>query len=787
MKINKKSLKDLGFYQVLENIKKNALSEAGAKRLEYRDFSSKKESLLYIQESVDALKTIIENPRINNPVKFPDLKSVFSSLETTYQSLDGIELLNAASYIESAKILCYFLHSPIFNNHSNPLISNLIGDEIDEELLSYQREAYYALDDSGKIKDSHPAIKRLVEQVEKSKSTRNSFSRNFIKNNKSSLQSDVETIRDDRIVVAVKADSKSNVKGFVHSSSSSGNTIFMEPYQLVELNNSVILAEQQILIEMAKIYGALSKNLREIQDKLRVLSSAVIKVDVLYALASWASKNGCTKTNLNKDEVKLKLAVHPLLGEKAVPISFEVDNSIKAVVLSGPNAGGKTVTIKTVGLLALINQFCGFIPCSEGSSLPIFDKIFTDIGDEQSIEEELSTFSAHMNTLAKILNSTSNKSLVILDELGSATDPNEGGAIACSVVDYLKDRAKLSLITSHQASLKLKAYGESELLNASMEFNDSSHMPTFRVVTGLPGDSHAIETASRMKLPKEVINKAKEYLGSDSLQMSEIIKSLEQKREEARLKIEKLENMEAKLRLEQKKADLYQLKLKQQEFLLKKNQSTDLSRYVEQSRKELEKLVADLVTGSLTKEKKKKVKSFINNLGAEEDKLLDSIDSEEEIIATKDKEPFVLKDGLDVLCGINRREGTVLKKDGKNRWIVQVGSMKISFKEKDLFQAETKKKVKSPKVSVSYHSASPKPKSQIDVRGYTLEESLSIVSSQIESCIVHGFSNFSVIHGLGDGILQRGIHEYLKTQRAVKDYRFAMPDDGGMGKTYVIL
>lgn len=787
MKINKKTLKDLGFYQVLENIKKNSLSEAGAIRLENRDFSTKKETLLVTQNIIDAIKTVFENPRVNNPLHFPDLRKVFAALDTTYQSLDGIELMNTASYIDSAKSFYTFLHAQIFDNHSNPLISNMIGEEIDQELLAFQEEVYFALDDSGKIKESHPAIKRLVEKVEQSKTSRNNFSRSFIKNNKASLQSDVETIRDDRIVVAVKADSKANVKGFVYSSSASGNTIFMEPYQLVELNNSVILAEQQILIEMAKIYSQLSKNLRVVQDKLRILSSLVIKADVFYALASWTSKNNCTKTDLDKDEVNLLLAIHPLLGKKAVPITFSVNNSTKAVVLSGPNAGGKTVTIKTVGLLSLINQFCGFIPCEEGSSLPIFDKIFTDIGDEQSIEEELSTFSAHMKTLSKILNNTSERSLVILDELGSGTDPKEGGAIACSVVDYLKDRAKLSLITSHQASLKLKAYSEPQLLNASMEFNESSHMPTFRVVTGLPGDSHAIETADRMKLPKEVIIKAKEYLGPDSLQMSELIKSLERKRDEARLKLEELEKMEAKLRVELKNSDLYQLKLKQQEFLLKKNQSTDLSRYVEQSRKELEKLVADLVTGNLTKEKKKKVKDFINTLGQEEEKLLNGINSEEEIIATQDKESFVVRPGLDVLCGINKREGIVLKQDGKNRWVVQVGSMKISFKEKDLFQSEVKNSLRNNKVSVSYHSASPKPKSQIDVRGYTLEESISIVSSQIEACIVHGFSNFSIIHGLGDGILQRGLHEYLKTQRAVQDYRFALPEDGGMGKTYVVL
>jgi len=787
MRINEKTVSDLGFDQVLNKIKKNALSEAGAARLERRAFTTNKEKLSEIQNRVDVIKTLIENPRVNNPMAFVDLKNVFNELNITYQSLDGIELLDAASYIESAKSLCHFLHSPIFDNRPNSLVKDLVGDQIDEDLIRYQNEAFYALDDTGKIKDSHPAIKRLVEKVESARSSRSSFSKSFIRSNKDSLQNDVETIRDDRIVVAVKADSKASVKGFVHSSSASGNTIFMEPYQLVELNNSVILAEQQILIEMAKIYGELTKSLRAIEEKLRILSSKVIKADVLYALALWASKNHCSKTNLDKNSTKLLMARHPLLGDKAVPITFEIEDNIKAVVLSGPNAGGKTVTIKTVGLFALINQFCGFIPCHEGSTLPIFDKIYTDIGDDQSIEEALSTFSGHMNTLSNILKNTTDKSLVILDELGSGTDPTEGGAIACSVVDYLKDKAKLSLITSHQAALKLKAYGEDNLLNASMEFNESSHLPTFRVVTGLPGDSHAIDTAERMNLPTEVISKAKQYLGSDSLQMSEIIKSLERKREEARERLAKIEEMEAKLRVEQKKADLYELKLKQQEFILKKNQSTDLSRFVEQTRSELEKLVADLVTGELTKEKKKSVKKFIDSVGSQEAKLISNVKKEEEEIATKDKGPFILKEGMDVLCGKNRREGTVLKKDGNRKWKVQVGSMKITFKEADLYPCENVKKAETHKVAVSYHNDSPRPKTVIDVRGLTLEEALNVVSTQIEACVVHDFSTFSIIHGLGDGILQRGIQEYLKTQNVVKDYRFAMPNDGGMGKTYVVL
>jgi DNA mismatch repair protein MutS2 len=487
---------------------------------------------------------------------------------------------------------------------------------------------------------------------------------------------------------------------------------------------------------------------------------------------------------LSNKKVKLLFACHPLLGKKAVPITLDIEEEIKCVVISGPNAGGKTVTIKTVGLFALLNQFIGFIPAAEGSVLPIFDKVYTDIGDEQSIEQELSTFSGHMNSLSKILRNCTENSLVILDELGSATDPNEGGAISQSIVDFLLNKSKISFITSHLASLKHKAYISDEMLNASMEFDESSHMPTFRVVCGLPGDSHAIDTAIRMKLPQVVIKSAKKYLGDEQFQIGEIVKRLENERLQVEKTLNELKIKEAELRKQKRDVDLYKLKIKQKEHQLKSEQSTELSRFINQSRKELENLVGKLVTGEITKEKTKSVKEFINYLNIKEQNINSQIEVEEEQLKEK-REPFDISEGMTVLCGDSKREGTVLKADGKKKWIVQVGSLKITFKEKDLYKAKEVEKPK--KVSISYNNETPRPKNTIDVRGKTLEEALNTVQIQLEACLIHNFNTFAIIHGYGDGILQNGIHKFLKTQSQVKDYRFANPNDGGMGKTYVTL
>lgn len=784
MRLSNKTLTDLGFFKVLALIEKYLLFEDSKEVLQKRAFSQNKKELIQLQNKIQDFIVLLNNPNVRRPHNFPSLDRTFKGLNISYQNLDGQNLYSAATFIDSAQRLYSFINESVFDNKKSKHISSLLGSEIDPLLLNFKSEVLFALDKSGKVKESHPLIRALVKEVEKSKRERNSFTKDFIQSNKTYLQSDLETFRDERIVIPVRTDAKSKVDGFVHGSSSSGNTVFVEPYKLVEYNNSVVLAEQQIQIEIAKIYTQLTTLLREAKSELEILSKKISNVDILFAFARWSKDNDCTKVNYEKEKIKLIYAEHPLLGDKAVPISIDVEEKIKCVVISGPNAGGKTVTIKTVGLFALLNQFIGYIPCREGSTLPIFDKIYTDIGDEQSIEEELSTFSGHMHSLSKILKNSTKNSLVILDELGSATDPLEGGAIAQSVTDYLLKNSKYSFITSHLASLKHKAYVSDLMLNASMEFNEDSHMPTFRVVCGLPGDSHAIDTAIRMKIPKEVIDNAKKYLGDDGLQIGQIVKQLEKERKDVEKMTLSLKEKERHLSHAKREVDLFRLKVKQKEHILKKEQATELSRYINRSRKELENLVNKLVTGEITKEKTKAVKDFINGLGEKETNVSKQIEKEEVEFQEK-REPFNIEVGMTVLCGNGKREGVVLKADGKKKWQVQVGSLKISFKEKDLYKADDLEK--KTKFSVAYSNETPRPKATLDVRGLTLEQSLERVQKQLEACLIHNFSSFSIIHGYGDGILQKGIQQFLKAQPQVKNYAFALPNDGGMGKTYVEL
>jgi len=347
------------------------------------------------------------------------------------------------------------------------------------------------------------------------------------------------------------------------------------------------------------------------------------------------------------------------------------------------------------------------------------------------------------------------------------------------------EKEATTLVTSHHGVLKQFAYAKKEVVNASMEFNEKSHMPTFRVIQGLPGESHALDTARLMKLPEKVLSNAQSYLGSEAVQIGTIIKDLEAKRRDLELKQKEFQDRYLQLQREVKEVQLKELKLKQEKNQLRNEQNTELARFMREKRKELENLVADVKTGELTREKTKQVKKFVKELEQkvqDQDELIEQQD-EELLSLVDDTAPRVFEVGMDVLCGSAKREGRILSSAGKGRWLVALGSMRMTLKEKDLSIPKRQQQA----VSVVYHSSAPEPKITLDVRGMILSEALAALDTQIESALVHGMSMFSIIHGYGDGVLSRGIGTYLKEHARVKDYRFALPEDGGMGKTYVML
>ena len=782
--MNKKSIEDLGFLSVLQKIQACALSKEGVAHLATMGFLTAREPLEERQQKVASFYRLLSSSVVGSPASFDDITESSAILENPLLVLDGQNLIGIAHYIESAETFLAYCNQSLENSGPLQPIYGLLGSHIEPSLVHLKASIHTVLDESGEVKESHPAIRALRRQVELTKGERSRFCNDYMKTKSSAMQSDQSAYRDGRVVIPVRNDRRSEVEGFISSASTSGNTVFMEPYKLVEMNNSVVMAENQILVEIAKLLAQLDAKARSCKSELLSLREMVGSTDALYASARYSFDTHATQVNLSGDVCTLLGARHPLLGKKAVPITVSLNDKVQAVVISGPNAGGKTVTIKTVGLMALLNQFCGFIPAREGSALPIFDDVFTDIGDEQSIEEELSTFSGHMKQVGHILRSMTGSSLVIMDELGSGTDPVEGSALARATLEYCIKKAKLTMVTSHHGVLKQFAYAKENVINASMEFDENSHQPTFRVISGIPGDSHALDTAAAMRLPSEVLDKAKHYLGSEAVEIGEIIKGLEQRKREADVHEQNLKDRHYKLQQQVKQVQLKELKLKQDALILKQEQSSELYRFMRDKNSELENLVSELRSGEITREKTKKVKAFVSSLKDKHESTDKQIHAQSEELEPEREPgmPIEFKPNMDVLCGSTKREGRIIRKASKGKWIVAIGTMKFTLGESEL---SLPKKQEEKKVYVQYHSSAPPQKMVLDVRGMTLEETLSALDIQVESALVHGFTTFSIIHGYGDGILSRGIGEYLKKSPNVTDYRFALPEDGGMGKTYV--
>ena len=794
-----RTLEDLGFISVCNELRGLCLSEEGSILIERKRFVLEAQELADEQDLVSDLLAI-QSTGVPQPEQFPVLGTILDELGIPEGRLEGEQLFALGGYVRSARLLAQFCQTTVtplgiaaVEHPQHP--AEVLFSCFPPSLVKLEHKLFDVLESPGIVKSSHPAIRRLKAEIERKRAERQSFSLDFLHTQKEVAQADQPVFRDGRVVLPIKNDQRASVPGFIHSASSSGATLFVEPYRLVELNNQVVMAEQQVLIEIARILLELSHESRACLAELQEIVSSVARADSLYARARYVQRHNCIRALNSLDgSYRLVRARHPLLKAKAVPITLELVASVKAVVISGPNAGGKTVTIKTMGLFALLNQFLYFVPASDGTTIPIYQAVYTDIGDDQSIEDSLSTFSGHMQQIGEILRHCDQHSLVILDELGSGTDPVEGSALARAVMEYCVGHAALTLVTSHHAVLKQYAYAHDEVLNASMEFDNNTHEPTFKVISGIPGDSHALDTARRMHLPESVISTAQRYLGAETMEISTIIKGLEQRRKEAEEREADLANRARLLQDEVRQVDLKQLKLRQQEELIRRNQIGDISRFITEKRSELANLVAELREGEINREKTLKVKAFIASLEEKEleaqmkaQALRDKNSSRKSASEVFGSTPTAFGIGVNVLVGPQRREGRIVRRDKGDSWVVAIGPMKFTLPESELTMISRPRAADEKKFTVMYESKAAMPKLTVDVRGLNLEQALEVVVQQIEGALVHSVGEFSIIHGMGDGILSKGIHQYLKDVPQVTDFHFARPEDGGFGKTYVVL
>jgi DNA mismatch repair protein MutS2 len=501
------------------------------------------------------------------------------------------------------------------------------------------------------------------------------------------------------------------------------------------------------------------------------------------------------------DALVLKQARHPMIP-KAVPIDLSMNPGIRTLIITGPNTGGKTVALKTLGLFALMNQSGLALPANEGSVLPVFDGVYADIGDEQSIKQSLSTFSAHISNIANITENAGEKSLVLLDELGSGTDPQEGGALAMALLDFLIEKKSRMIITTHHGILKNYGYTRQGVENASVEFDGRTLSPTYKIINGIPGESRALDIALRNGLTQNIVDAAKKYLEGEQTDVSSLIRGLKEKHQELAELEKKSRGEEKRLRETRRDTDLKELRLRQKEVELKQNAAGKLRLLLDESRKTLENLVREIREGELTREKTIKVKEFLSDLAKNVENENEILNDEEAALGEElrglqtagaaNPEFFP---GMEVFAGPSKQRGIIVRLDKKtssakkgNTWVVETGSLKIAFHERDLIPAPRKT---SPSAAHADWAAELIPSAgavlELKLIGMRLDEALQSLERQIEAAAISGLKTFAVVHGKGNGILQKGVHEYLKKDPAVQDYYFSRPELGGFGRTEVVL
>lgn len=759
-----RTIRDLEFEVILSRVRKNALSPEGRKAIVPSLITDDPTILEERYVKIDSLMNRLVS---SEPLElFPSVSHIFAFSEKTHGDIPGCDIYSTGEFLHSWHSLLRF-------------------EEREEEILEEDRalseEILSSLSPEGDVNEDHPRLKPLIKKREELKNERFRFSSRFIQSNKAIVKNENPLYRNERVVIPIVSSEKRNGEYYISGQSGSGNTTFVEPFELVDLNNKVVLAEEEIRAEKIRILHSLSESVRRIIPFLRKALDEVIDFDFHYSFALWAMKNKARHPQRG-ERIYLLEARHPLLGDKAVPVTVDLGEGTRVLVLSGANAGGKTVTMKTLALSVLLNQMCGFILASELSMLPLFDNVWTDIGDGQSIEEAASTFSSHMTNISQIVRSSSSRSLVILDELGSGTDPEEGAVLSVAILRYLSRHAFLSVCTSHYSQVKNFAYTEKNMMNASMEFDEKTSLPTYRVLSGIPGDSHAISTAKRSGMPKEIVDEATSNLGEGNATSAHIITSLISK---SRTLDRKIGMAESAKRDAENRARKLEEKEKELEKKLREAESEghrELKEYLSSSRKELENLVKAVKTGTLTKEKTRKVKAFISSVEEKERNVSSHIEeAEDDEVDINNQNPF--KKGDEVLCGGANTRGIILEERGRNRFYVSLeNGLRMEVKAAMMKHARPEKAV-----SVLSFTTDAKAQYEMDVRGRTLKETEELLDKQIEAALLRNMTSFSIIHGFGDGILQKGVHNYLKRNRFVSDYRFALPEDGGMGKTYVVL
>ncbi|MDQ2087719.1 endonuclease MutS2 [Herbivorax sp. ANBcel31] len=632
------------------------------------------------------------------------------------------------------------------------------------------------------IKNAKESIKNKLNEIIRSSK------------HKKYMQESIVTMRGDRYVVPVKQEYRSEIPGLIHDSSASGATIFVEPMAVVEANNNIRELRIKERAEIERILRELTEHVAKMETGLKSNVSLLAKLDFIFAKAKLSFDYKCICPKINDEhKIVIKKGRHPLLDVKSVvPIDFWIGQDFDTLVVTGPNTGGKTVSLKTVGLFTLMMQAGLHIPANEGTCLSVFNKIYADIGDEQSIEQSLSTFSSHMKNIVNILDSIDDNSLVLFDELGAGTDPTEGAALAMSILENIRNKGCITVATTHYSQLKVYALTTNYVENACCEFNVETLKPTYRLLIGVPGKSNAFAISKRLGLREGVIERAKEFLTREDIKFEDMLQSIEKNLN----KTESEKQIAQKYRLEaeklKKEIEEKREKIKESREKLIKEAREESRRILNNSKREAEEIISQM------KQLEKESQNDLRQKKAEDMrlKLKNKVDNIEENLSSElvkknksSKPPENLKPGDAVLIVSLNKKGTVVAPpDKEGEVLVQAGIMKINVHISSLKKVdEQKSHIEKSGMSRIGKSKAKNISKEIDIRGYNLDEAIDRVDKYLDDAIIAGLQEVSIIHGKGTGVLRSGIQKHLRSNPRLKSFRLGKYGEGESGVTVVEL
>lgn len=774
----------LEFSKIRTQLAEYATSEKGKQMIKELPIEVEVKAIQHkIEETTDGVELL----RLKQGIPIPRLKDISFALKRLEleAGLNGRELSDILRVLTTTHEVERFFEKVEEEEIALKRVPRLVEKlesipEVTHELEASIREDGYVLDSAS------PTLHGVRVGIQKAEQDiRRQMDQYLTGKNAQYLSDTIITIRNDRYVLPVKAEYKSVFGGTVHDQSATGQTLFMEPQAVVNLNNKLREYQIQEKREVERILWELSQKLMPYTNSLHQNHYVLARLDVVNAKALYAHELKATEPIIDANNyVALWQAWHPLLDrEKAVANDIILGEEYQAIVITGPNTGGKTILLKTVGVIQLMAQMGLYIPAGENSRVGIFTEIFADIGDEQSIEQNLSTFSSHMSNIVSILKQINDKSLLLIDEIGSGTDPQEGSSLAIAILDYIASKQSYVIASTHYPELKAYGYDRPKTINASMEFDGDTLQPTYQLLLGVPGRSNAFDISKRLGLPSIIIDQARGLLSEEDQDLNAMISDLEQKRRRAQRDADKMRHQ-----LELSTQLLADLQRETEQFQANKARLLEEAKerantLIEQSQDDADKILSEIRELQLrSKQSTVKEHEMIEKKTALKDLKHEQALKKNKVLR-KEKAKKVLQVGQSVEVLSFGQRGTLVEKVNEQEWVVQMGIIKMKIAVEDLSPIAEAQEAKQQVIVKSARSSHVS--SELDLRGKRYEEAMKDLELYLDAAILANYPRVTIIHGRGTGAIQQGVHKVLRSHRSVSSFEFAPMNTGGNGATIV--